>query len=230
VPSEPVEPLAPRWHTALLIGLILAVAVTGIVLARSGAALVQPSAHGRILGAYVPLLVATVGLTLYACLVARPRGTLRALLGRGWDSVARAGTDLVLAAGVGLVVEAAEAVAAAGRNGAVGALLPHTGAEKAAWMLVAVTVGFCEEVVYRGYLQTQLAAFTGRASVAVALQAVLFGVAHAEQGPAVAVRFAVYGLLFGALARWRRSLVPGIVAHVGIDLASGLLVSAAVQS
>jgi hypothetical protein len=86
-----------------------------------------------------------------------------------------------------------------------------------------VTVGVCEEVVYRGYLQTQLAAFTGRAGLAVVLQAALFGMAHGEQGLAVVVRFTLYGVVFGALARWRRSLLPGIAAHIGIDLASGLL-------
>ena len=82
-------------------------------------------------------------------------------------------------------------------------------------MLTAVTVGFCEEVIYRGYLQTQLTAFTGRASIAVVLQAALFGIAHGEQGLAVVVRFTLYGVLFGGLARWRRSLLPGIAAHIG---------------
>jgi hypothetical protein len=36
-------------------------------------------------------------------------------------------------------------------------------------------------------------------------------------------RIALYGVGFGALARWRRSLAPGIVCHVWTDLASGLL-------
>ncbi len=37
------------------------------------------------------------------------------------------------------------------------------------------------------------------------------------------IRLAAYGLALGALARWRRSLLPGILCHVAIDLASGLL-------
>ncbi len=172
---------------------------------------------------YLPLGIVSLGLTLYVCRVGRPHNALGSLLGRGWDSAARASADLAAAVATWFVIEAVESVAATWRNAAVGALLPGTPAERVAWVLVAVTVGFCEEVIYRGYLQTQLTAFTGRASVAVVLQAVLFGIAHGDQGLAVVVRFALYGVLFGALARWRRSLIPGIAAHVGLDLASGLL-------
>jgi membrane protease YdiL (CAAX protease family) len=50
------------------------------------------------------------------------------------------------------------------------------------------------------------------------MQAVLFAIAHVNQGVAVMLRFAVYALAFGAVAVWRRSLVPTIVCHVGIDM------------
>jgi uncharacterized protein len=90
-------------------------------------------------------------------------------------------------------------------------------------VIVAASVGFGEELVFRGYLQTQLTAFTGSAGVGIVLQAVLFGIVHAEQGATTAARLAVYGLAFGALARWRRSLLPGIACHAWTDVASGLL-------
>ena len=221
--EETVEPLAPRWHTAVLVSLMIAVAATGALLARGGATLVAPSSGGRVVAAYLPLMVVNWGLTIYVCRVGRARNALRSLLGRGWDGPGRACADLALAAAAWLVVEASEWAVGTWHNAAVAALLPHTGAERVAWVLVAATVGFCEEVIYRGYLQTQLAAFTGRVGLAVALQGVLFGMAHGEQGIAVAARFTLYGVVFGALARWRRSLIPGIAAHIGIDLASGLL-------
>jgi membrane protease YdiL (CAAX protease family) len=104
----------------------------------------------------------------------------------------------------------------------VAAMRPGTASARVAWAIVAGSVGLSEEVVFRGYLQTQLAAFTGRWAVAWMLQAVLFGLAHAEQGAAAMVRLAGYGLALGALARWRKSLLPGIVCHVWTDLASGL--------
>jgi membrane protease YdiL (CAAX protease family) len=33
----------------------------------------------------------------------------------------------------------------------------------------------------------------------------------------------VYGLALGLLAAWRGSLLPGIICHVAIDLASGVV-------
>ena len=54
------------------------------------------------------------------------------------------------------------------------------------------------------------------------LQALLFGMAHGGQGLAIALRFAVYGVMLGAFAYCRRSLIPGIACHAGIDVASGV--------
>lgn len=198
-------------------------AVTGALLARGDGAMTSPSTRPLVAGVYLPLLLVNGGLTFYVCRVGRARSALRSLLGRGWDSVGRVCADLALASAAWFLIEVVEAAFATQRNTVALALLPHTVAERAIWILVATTVAFCEEVVYRGYLQTQLTAFTRRASVAVVLQAFLFGMAHGEQGLAVALRFAVYGVMFGALARWRRSLFPGIACHVGIDVASGLL-------
>jgi uncharacterized protein len=221
--EPPVEPLAPRWHTAALVALMVGVAVTGTLLARGAAPVAASSTGGRVLAPYVPLLLVNVGLTFYVCRIGRTRNALRSLLGRGWDSLGRALLDLALASAAWLVIEATEAAFATWRNAAALAVLPHTVAERVAWVVVAATVGFCEEVIYRGYLQTQLTAFTRRASLAVALQAVLFGIAHGEQGLAVVLRFTAYGVMLGALARWRRSLLPGIAAHVAVDVTSGLL-------
>jgi hypothetical protein len=218
-----VEPLAPPWHTAVLIALMVAVAVTGALLARAGSPMAAPSGGPRVVGVYLPMLLVNAGLTFYVCRVGRARNALRSLLGRGWDSVGRACADLALASAAWLVIEVAESAFATGPHAAAPALLPRTVAERTIWVLVAMMVGFCEEVVYRGYLQTQLTAFTRRASIAVALQGLLFGMSHGDQGLAVALRFAVYGFMLGALARWRRSLLPGIACHIGIDVASGLL-------
>lgn len=221
-PAAEPAPLAPLWHTASLIALMLSVAAIGTLLSY-GAPAGAPAPRARVLAVYGPLLAVEWGLTFYVCRVGRARNALSSLLGRRWNGVGRACGDAVLAVLGWVVVEASEARFGAWRNAAVSAMLPHALAERIAWVAVAASVGFCEEVIYRGYLQTQLTAFTRSASVAIALQAILFGIAHGEQGAATAIRFAVYGLGFGAVARWRASLVPGILCHVGIDVVSGLL-------
>jgi uncharacterized protein len=222
-------PLAPRWHTAALVALMLLVAAAGTLLKASGGATAPPPAttSSRLLGIYLPLFVVQWGLVLYVSRVGRPHNALPALLGERWATPRRAALDLLLAAvgwGFLLFCEVAWARLFATTSAtSVASMLPQAWPERLAWVIVASSVGFCEEVVYRGYLQTQLAAFTGRVGVAVVLQAALFGLAHAEQGAGTALRFGAYGLAFGALARWRRSLLPGIVCHAWTDLASGLL-------
>jgi membrane protease YdiL (CAAX protease family) len=223
--KSPAEYLAPRWHTAALIGLMLAVAAVGTTLGRHGVSNEAPARGGR-LGVYLPILLVQWSLALYVCRVGRARNALPDLLGRGWRDVRRAATDTALAAAGWVLIEASEAAfhrLEPSRSAGVLAILPHTGAERIAWVVVAASVGFCEEVVYRGYLQTQLAGWTGNVAAAILAQAALFGLAHGEQGAAVAARFALYGVGFGVLARWRGSLAPGIVCHIGVDLASGLL-------
>jgi len=41
---------------------------------------------------------------------------------------------------------------------------------------------------------------------------------YANQGAGAMLRFTLYALAFGAVAVWRRSLVPTSLCHVGIDV------------
>jgi hypothetical protein len=68
-----------------------------------------------------------------------------------------------------------------------------------------------------------LTAITGSGVAAVILQAAVFGAGHAYQGLNAAENTAVYGLLLGALALWRRSIVPSIVAHAWSDIFAGII-------
>jgi uncharacterized protein len=166
-------------------------------------------------------------LALYVCRIGRDRSAFASLLGRRWRTTRSFLRDIALGASGWLLLEASEitwtALGGRGVATSVAASLPRTGFERLAWVLVSVSVGINEELVYRGYLQVQLAACTRRLEVGLVLQAALFGIAHAEQGAAAAIRFAVHGVAFGALARWRRSLLPGMICHVGVDVVSGLL-------
>jgi membrane protease YdiL (CAAX protease family) len=210
---------------------MLAVAITGTLLQQGGALAAPSPAESSALAPgiwqqYLPLLLVNGLLVLYVARLFRPCSVLPQLVGRRWHTFADAAADLLYASLTFVLICALESLIRpwfAGRNAAVSALLPSTGAERLTWLLVASTVGFCEEVVYRGYLQTQLGALARSQGLGVLLQALLFGVAHLEQGTGAALRVGAYGLIFGMLARQRGSLLPGIACHVGIDVVSGWL-------
>jgi membrane protease YdiL (CAAX protease family) len=229
------EPPAPAWHTGALVALILAVATTGTLLAHRGVqaspATSPPAAlpSRQLLGVYLPMLVVQWSLVGYVAVVGRPRNALPSLLGARtrWTSSARAAGDVALAIGCALAIEGIAFVYAKAFGGAdaaaVSAMVPRDLQGRLAWIVVAASAGFCEEVVYRGYLQTQLGSFTGRPALGIVIQAALFGAAHADQGLAAVPRVALCGLVLGAVARWRGSLWPGILGHAGLDISGVLL-------
>jgi membrane protease YdiL (CAAX protease family) len=97
--------------------------------------------------------------------------------------------------------------------------LPVTGAEKGLWLLLCLTVGFCEEIVYRGYCLTRLIAATRSPTAAWLIQGALYGSLHFAFGP-VWMGFTVgVGLFLGWLVLWRKSLWPAIIVHVLADAA-----------
>lgn len=101
-------------------------------------------------------------------------------------------------------------------------LSPTTMSELLVFILLSLTAGFCEELVCRGYLQRQFEALTKSESAAILLQGVVFGVSHGYQGVRWMVVLTVFGILFGVLAIWCRSLRPGMIAHALRDIVSGV--------
>jgi membrane protease YdiL (CAAX protease family) len=95
------------------------------------------------------------------------------------------------------------------------------------------TAAIGEEMLFRGFLQTRLQALfgTGRAAglAAVLLQAVLFGLAHAYQGPTGILTTGAIGLAFGLVVLRTRSLWPVMVAHGLIDTVSMLALYAGLR-
>ena len=55
------------------------------------------------------------------------------------------------------------------------------------------------------------------------MQSLLFGIAHGYQGIGATIKITLFGLLYGGLALWRRSLRPGMGAHAWSDVYSGWL-------
>ena len=221
-------PVARVRHTIVLLAIMAALAAAGA--AYQGA---PQTAHAAprpsVFALYLPLLVSEWLMFWYVWARGlRPAGVpLRELIGARWRGPADVLRDLALGVllwGAWRAIELAwNAASGTDTARSVAVLLPRGLAEGVLWSALACTAGFVEEVVYRGYLQRQFAAWTQRPALALVLQALVFGLSHGYQGVAACARIAVFGLLFGLVARWRRSLAPGMMAHALTDLVAGLL-------
>ena len=219
-------PVAAWWHTVALVLIIL------VFSAYQG----QPRLLTRAsnLPSRIPIYAATLGYELFLfCFVwlagLKPRGvTIREIIGGRWNRLADFMIDLATAFLFTVVVWVTLVVCSLLLHfrgvQAAAPLLPQTWAEASAFVVLAVVAGFCEEFIFRGYLQRQFLAWTGTVWIAVALQALVFGGAHIYQGWRGVVTITIYGALFGVLAALRKSLRPGMIQHIGQDSFSGLAV------
>lgn len=223
-PVSPSRPVASARHSVIIIVAFLAMALAGALFQRKLAS-APPAAHPSVLPLYLQLLALEWGLFLYVWKrgLRRTGTTLRELIGgrsRSWL--------ITVVTAIGLWV--AWQLVATGWNRAVGpshdasiaAYLPRGAVESSLWVVLSLTAGFCEELVFRGYFQRQFAAWTGSRWLAVGLQAVLFGVSHGYQGFAACAEIACFGVLYGAVALWIRDLRPGMLAHAMTDILSGI--------
>jgi membrane protease YdiL (CAAX protease family) len=99
-------------------------------------------------------------------------------------------------------------------------LLPNNAAEQAVWILVCVTAGICEEILYRGFLIRFLheSGFGLPLFAALMASSLIFGLAHVYQGAKGIVGTAIGGLAFGCLFLLSGSLIGCIALHVLLDL------------
>jgi membrane protease YdiL (CAAX protease family) len=94
--------------------------------------------------------------------------------------------------------------------------LPHL-------VVMALSAGVAEEIVFRGFLVSYVAALTGSGALGVALPAVVFGLSHRYQGWRGVVLVFGMAVGFGAIFVVSGSLLLPIVLHVAVDLFGGLL-------
>ena len=221
--------MAPAWHTILF--LVIVAAASGLSAAQHGEGIVR---NGRMF-TYLFTMGWEWFLVGYIAWGIRKNGVkLRDLVGGRWKSPEDALIDLAIAVGywiVAALVLVAVAYAAglaspdklAEAQKRINPLKPLGGLESVIWIALSATAGFCEEIMFRGYLQSQLKAWTGSTLIAVLGQGIIFGVAHAYQGGRLIFVITAYGIMFGLLAWWRKSLRPGMMAHTMQDTLSGLL-------
>jgi CAAX protease family protein len=85
--------------------------------------------------------------------------------------------------------------------------------EALAFLVAALTAGFVEEFLFRGYIQRQCLALCGSTILASALQVLIFTQGHFYQGWIRLVPVLLIGVVLTIVALWRKTLIPGMMAH-----------------
>lgn len=224
--------IAPLWHTLLLIAFL------GIFSA-AGATSDHPVAkHQGLAIQYIAMMTVEWLVFAYVVWGLRMGGvlTVRDLMGKRWETV----EDFLLDIGIAGAFWIVAIVVLAGcgyllgmmKGGAsnleeakklIGFLVPRTRLEITLWLGVAATAGFCEEFIFRGYVQRQFAALSGQVFIGMLVSSIVFGMAHGYEGAKRMLLISVYGFLFSVLAWLRKSLRPGMMAHAWHDALTGLL-------
>ena len=154
------------------------------------------------------------------------------LIGGRWESLESFLLDVVIAIGFWLVcvlvlfglahlVGLADPKRVDEAKNLLRAIGPRSLKELLFWVFLSSSAGFCEEIIFRGYLQRQFAALLGNAWIGMLISAGIFGLSHGYEGSRRMLLIAVYGALFGTLAIWRKSLRPGMIAHAWHDSFEG---------
>lgn len=223
--SERPAPIAPAWHAIVFILIFPGLGIWQLF-----------HFHTFYVNSRISLYGTSIALEwtsfCYIWLLGlRPRGTpLRDVIGGRWARLRDFTKDIGVAFVFWLIVAGALLALRSGLGAnpdelrAMKILAPQNTTEAIAWLALSFTAGFCEEFMFRGYLQRQLFAWTGSAPVAAVLQGIVFGFGHLYQGWKGVITISIYGMLFGALVIVRKSLRPGMIQHAGQDSITGILI------
>jgi uncharacterized protein len=223
-PGPTVAPLiAPAWHTIVFIAIFVGLSIAGGFFQHAAkqhpqGTVTAPSS--QVVTGYISVTVFEWLLVLFVRRGVHQRGVrLRDLVGGRWATPKAVILDIALAAGLwALWMGLMNSHVLGGGTNADRGLLPQGFLQSIMWMPVALSAGFCEELAFRGYLQKQFQAITGSVGWAVLIQAILFGIGHLYEGVVPMARIMLFGGLFGLFAVWRKSLIPGMIAHAWTDI------------
>src|ERR1700676_2645823 len=153
--------IAPMWHTIVFIAIFVGLSVVGGFFQH--AVKQHPPAavsSGNAVPGYISVIVSEWLLVLYVRMGVHKRGVrLRDLVGGGWATPKDVMKDVALGAGLWAVWTGLmnPHILGSGTNAAQG-LLPKGILESLAWIPLALSAGFCEELAFRGYLQKKFQA------------------------------------------------------------------------
>jgi uncharacterized protein len=216
--------VAPAWHT-----IVLLLIVFGFSFASAHAGSLTPFGPkiGRAFG-YIVIIIFEWTLVAFIWFGARQRGIRMAdLVGGSWARPIHIVRDFAIAIAF-LIVSAGVLIGLdyffkTAPNQAIRNLLPQGRIEGVIFLATSLTAGFCEELIYRGYLQRQFTVLTHTVAGGIVLQAIAFALGHGYQGWRFVVLIVVLAAMLGLLAHWRRSLRPGMIAHALQDGITGIV-------
>jgi CAAX protease family protein len=124
-----------------------------------------------------------------------------------------------------------------GKRGSVFAItekiMPRTSKETFVYAALACTAGISEEFLYRGFVfmafVRTIVNFGPPTGVAAILSSAWFSLAHLYQGRRGIITTFVVGMIFISVRIWTGSLIPAVIAHIGIDLVVGICASRFLQ-
>lgn len=226
-----LRPVAPAWHTLVLILFLLA---NSFWAARSPHA-TAGAAKFALYGVTIALEWVMVA---YIAWGIHKRGLrMSDLNGRRWKSPEEFLLDVGIAfgtwiaLGIGLSIFGVIAMKLhwldlkqlPQMRKAIEFIVPKTAAEIALFSALAATAGICEEIIFRGYFQQQFGYALRNIWLGTLASALLFGSSHLYEGPFRMGAIVIIGMLLGTLANLRRNLRPGMIAHAWFDFFSGVV-------
>lgn len=172
-----------------------------------------------------PWLLVAIGAALWAA-NDRSWASLGFSVPNGWRLWASIVLFLLIAIyyvyAIATVARSADARASIRQQGTLAAVLPRTRVELYRWGGVALTAGFCEEFLYRGYFIGAFAPWLGWWGAA-ALAVLFFAAGHAYQGWRGVLHTGIVGAVFTLVVGIFDSLWPAIALHALVDISSGVM-------
>jgi membrane protease YdiL (CAAX protease family) len=109
-------------------------------------------------------------------------------------------------------------------------LIPRTGREMQVFVVLGLTAGCCEEVLYRGFIWWYFAGVMPSPWLAALAAIALFGLAHAYQGRRGILMTGIVGALALGAYLATGSLILPVVMHATIDVTNGLMARGALAA
>jgi membrane protease YdiL (CAAX protease family) len=210
--------LAPpaRLLTATLLG---PAPVALLMQARAAASLPRPMPRIQMYaGSIVGLVI--IGVVAYAA------GHFSGFKPRDFGLIRIPATEFVvwtlIAMVAAAIIVAAFKAAGAGETEIMREIIPETAGEKVVFCGLSLSAGVFEEIAFRGFLMTAVTVASGSAITGVMLSSLSFGLLHAHQDAAGALRASLLGAALCIPLLVTGSIYPSMAAHTLVDIAGGL--------